>query len=386
MALLPPLSLRVAAIGLKFLGLVGKGGVIDLLTLGTKGLIEPLGKVRKELGLISALASTGAFSGFETLAARLGAVAKVVPGLSLAGPALGAIVTALAGITLPVAAGIAAVAGAGFLIYKYWNRIGAFVSGFASAMATELQPALDAIRPVLDWFAPLGELIGNGWNLAKSALDGVGSLLSGLFSQEQLTPEQEEALRSSGRRLAEALVGAFSGVGQMLSDAITGFNWVQTGIDLMNAIWKGMKSIASKMVADLANQIASINPFGGGGGGDASGPRQVQPGDKTPGGDVIGDAFAKGGRFNSGVALVGEEGPELVEFGGPGNVHTAAETRGILGGAGGSGVGSITIAAPLIGSVTVHNMADVDRLMNEIGQKLTDMISGIQADTGYRVV
>lgn len=41
--------------------------------------------------------------------------------------------------------------------------------------------------------------------------------------------------------------------------------------------------------------------------------------------------FAKGGLAKKGWALVGEEGPELVNFSAPGRVYTAAETRAVLG-------------------------------------------------------
>src|SRR5699024_3290390 len=43
-------------------------------------------------------------------------------------------------------------------------------------------------------------------------------------------------------------------------------------------------------------------------------------------------AFAKGGRHRGGWALVGEEGPELVNFTNPGRVYTAAQTRAALAG------------------------------------------------------
>lgn len=45
-------------------------------------------------------------------------------------------------------------------------------------------------------------------------------------------------------------------------------------------------------------------------------------------------AFADGGLYGGGVALMGERGPELVNFNKPGYVHTAAETASILGGGG----------------------------------------------------
>lgn len=58
--------------------------------------------------------------------------------------------------------------------------------------------------------------------------------------------------------------------------------------------------------------------------------------DSTPGGNVAGDTWAggnmnaDGGHFAGGVSLVGEEGPELVNFARPSMIYTAGETADIL--------------------------------------------------------
>jgi hypothetical protein len=48
------------------------------------------------------------------------------------------------------------------------------------------------------------------------------------------------------------------------------------------------------------------------------------------GGGLRISAYARGGRFLPGWALVGEQGPELVKFNGTGNVYTAQQTRKML--------------------------------------------------------
>lgn len=45
-----------------------------------------------------------------------------------------------------------------------------------------------------------------------------------------------------------------------------------------------------------------------------------------------GPAFANGGAYQGGLALVGEQGPELINFDQPGQVYTASQTRGMLSG------------------------------------------------------
>lgn len=43
-------------------------------------------------------------------------------------------------------------------------------------------------------------------------------------------------------------------------------------------------------------------------------------------------AFASGGAYGGGLALVGEQGPELINFNQPGQIYTANQTQGLLGG------------------------------------------------------
>ena len=381
------IGFRVAATGLKLLGLVGKGGAIDLLRLGVLGLVEPskragkaLAAMRTELGVISALSTTGAFTGLETFSARAKAIAKVVPGLNLAGPALGAIGTALAGITLPAAAGIVAVAAAGFTIWKYWDRISSYVGGFASVMLNELQPALDTVRPILDWFSPLGEVIGNGWHLAKQALSGIGGLIGGLFTQEQLTDEQKAAFAQSGADLANSMI-------QGVKDAWNGiYEWFGgVAQEILSAI--GTIDLTGLFkIPDLGAMIkGKMGEFGiraGDTSTNANGSKRTARGPRAlPG-------HAGGGRFKSGLAMVGEQGPELVEFGGVGNVHTAGETRDILSGASRGGTGSSNIANITV-NMSVHGVSDpeqiTDRLMSVLQRKLRDMASGGQYDAEWSI-
>lgn len=52
-------------------------------------------------------------------------------------------------------------------------------------------------------------------------------------------------------------------------------------------------------------------------------------------------AFASGGTYNGGLALVGEDGAEVINFNKPGTVHTAAETKAMMNGGGSEVVGEL---------------------------------------------
>lgn len=61
----------------------------------------------------------------------------------------------------------------------------------------------------------------------------------------------------------------------------------------------------------------------------------------TTGVSVAIPAFASGGAYNGGLALVGEDGAEVINFNKPGTVHTAAETRAMMNGGGSEVVGEL---------------------------------------------
>jgi TP901 family phage tail tape measure protein len=105
-----------------------------------------------------------------------------------------------------------------------------------------------------------------------------------------------------------------------------------SGIDIVSAL-QTINSTAQSIVAAVQQVvIPSTTPSSTSGGGsttpDNSGGGLYYDG-VTP--DGQGGAFAAGG-LASGWSLVGEEGPELVNFSNPGRVYTAAQTRAALGG------------------------------------------------------
>jgi TP901 family phage tail tape measure protein len=372
------IGFKLATTGLKLLGLIGKGGVIDLMTLAFRGLIDPAKNAGKAVGNMLALQGSLAamdgkkYGAFGKLADSAKALALAAPGMGLAEAAIGAIGSALGVISLPMVAGIAAVAGAGFLIYKYWDRISSYVSGFASAMAEELRPALTAIEPILKWFAPLGEEIGTGWETVKNALSGIGELISGLFQQEQLTEDQKASFAQAGAGMARSMVDA-----------------IKAAVNAMVAWFKGLgariKAAVGQIIIDVGSTFTGpVNDAINGAAGIVNKPFMAAPGEvvQTPQGPMtMLPRHARGGRAKSGWAMVGEEGPELVEFGGPGSVHTAAETRGILSSSGAGGSSRVLNLTQNI-SINGSNLS-VSDLVQELGRQARDAISAGQFDQEY---
>jgi len=87
--------------------------------------------------------------------------------------------------------------------------------------------------------------------------------------------------------------------------------------------------------------------------------------------------YAKGGYYPGGLALVGEKGPELINFAQPGQVYTADQTRNILGGSNAevvrllrelianSRAQSVAIAKPLVSMDKRFSRWDLDGIPHE---------------------
>lgn len=355
------IGLRIAMSALSYVGLMGRGGVLGALSIGANMLGGSVGKIwgaaRASIALqtaLGAMAGGQALTGFQKLATGLRGAAFAVPGVSALASGIGAIGAALATISAPVwatfAAIAAAVAAAGLLIYRYWDRITATLSGVGQAIGEILAPALETIRPVLDWFAPLGDAIAAGWDRAKAAISGVAEWIGSLFSRETLNDDQKEQAR-------------------------------QAGYDFIMAIWNGMKQVAADLVAwvqglgarlvapikDAVDTIKSYMPSFGGAEGVSGDPM----------GAGVDGARAKGGPISRGSTyLVGEEGPELITPSRSGYVNPAGST----GGGATLNLGGINIhAAP---GMSPQEVAQAVR--REIESATREFFRGVYADTGMR--
>lgn len=285
---------------------------------------------------------------FGKLGAGLRGLAGVT-GLTAIKGAIAGVVGVIGTISAPLWAGIAAAVAAVGLAWKYWDRISSFVSGVGQALGEILSPALEAIRPALEWFAPLGEAIAAGWDKAKAAVSAVGEWLGSIFGKETLSEEDKAAAK-------------------------------QSGYDFIMAIWDGMKQVAADLIAwvkGLASDLLSpftgmgdrIRGFFGGGGGGAEGFAEDfgVDGQRDKGGPI-----SKGGRY-----LVGEEGPELITASRSGYVQPSGTGTG---GGATLNLGGITInAAP---GMSPQEVAQAVR--REIENATREFFRGVYADTGMR--
>lgn len=115
--------------------------------------------------------------------------------------------------------------------------------------------------------------------------------------------------------------------------------------DLGNSIMNTMMKVI--MQGLVMNSIMSMFGMGGGGGFDLGGilnnPSKFSVGGTSYAGGSFMGKFAQGGYTGRGWALVGEEGPELLDLKTPGRVYTADQTRAALSGSAAGGTTKIIV-------------------------------------------
>lgn len=153
----------------------------------------------------------------------------------------------------------------------------------------------DTLGPVFRWLKD--KVIDPVWNGIKTVIKNVW----------------ENNIKPVFTAIMQLLKGDFKGAFQTAKDAI-------------DRIWKGVANVVRKPINFVINTVYNdgirsvFNKVAG-----IVGINKLDAANEIP-------AFAKGGLHKGGWALVGEEGPELVNFGSPGRVYTAAETQAMLAG------------------------------------------------------
>lgn len=339
------IAFRIALTGLRFLGLLGKSGALSAVA-GVMNMIGVAGgrlwgAARASVALQGALgrmSGGGALTGLQKLGIGLRGAAVAVPGVSALAPLLG-----------PLGVAAAAVAAAGLLIWKYWDRISSVLSGVGRAIGEILAPAVEKARPLLDWLSPVGGLIAAGWERAKTALSAAFEWLGKIFSRETLSDGQKAEFE-------------------------------QAGHDAVMALWNGMKSVFSKLstwfserISSLVSTVSSLagRIFGLFGGGESGG--EAAP--ASAGGEPVPHRRRGGPISRGGTYLTSEDGPELITATRSGYVHPNR------GGGGGS--------APVVTNhIAVHAAPGMDeaalarKVARAIEASAASAFRGVQADAG----
>ncbi|MDV2486363.1 phage tail tape measure protein [Acinetobacter johnsonii] len=146
--------------------------------------------------------------------------------------------------------GIAAAAAvaAGVLIYKYWDRIKAFFSGFWTGLKQGLEPAIKSFTDLyksMTWLEPVIQMIGNGIGI-------VYDWFMKLIAPTKATDEQLRNATSAGESFGKIVGGAIN-IALAPAKALMG---------VLEWIHKHIGGVIGQ-VADLANKAPSVGSFFG---------------------------------------------------------------------------------------------------------------------------
>ena len=122
-----------------------------------------------------------------------------------------------------VAAGAIA---AGVLIYKYWDRIKAFFSGFWTGLKQGLEPAIKSFTDLyksMTWLEPVIQMIGNGIGI-------VYDWFMKLIAPTKATDEQLRNATSAGESFGEKVGAAISLVLTPIQMVVDAFKWINDNI------------------------------------------------------------------------------------------------------------------------------------------------------------
>ena len=191
-------------------------------------------------------------------------------------------------------------------------------------------------------FRRLSGLALGGDSDAAGQLAGVGTSLLDIVKQ---TAGTEEEYLDAFWAVNAQLKSAQDAAGAQVSAADKQLEALQGQLDVQNAALKQLQG-QSATLEEIEKQIADLKPLL-----DAAGQKAGVK------------AFARGGLAMPGWSLVGEEGPELVNFSQPGRVYTAADTAALF-----------RSATPRAADTDSGSDAEVKALRREVYQLRRDML------------
>ena len=191
-------------------------------------------------------------------------------------------------------------------------------------------------------FRRLSGLALGGDSDAAGQLAGVGNSLLDLVKQ---TAGTEEEYLDAFFAVNAQLKSAQDAAGAQVSAADKELEALQGQLDVQNAALAELQG-QSATLEEIEKQIAELKPLLGAAG-DKAGVK----------------AFARGGLAMPGWSLLGEEGPELVNFSQPGRVYTAADTAALF-----------RSATPRAADTDSGSREEVKALRREVYQLRRDML------------
>lgn len=402
------IGFKIAVAGLRFAGLLGRGGALSLLALGFNTVGRAAGGLtnaaKASIGLQTALAG---MSG-----AKLGAVDRVraaltgiagVTGLRAVATGFGALAAAVASVSAPVwgavALGALAIGAAGTAIYKNWDAIAATFRGVGEALSETFAPAIARIKrdiPGLETAVARVETLFNDIRLKASEIaTGIRSILGpGFFDRNILTELESSKITARAKDLTLKIISALTFGTELRRE---GFKAIMSLLEGMEEafvkVLRWARGVAKNVVSAIGNIDLGANVSGPGlSGGGRSRRDGAAPGDVAT---VPDRRRAMGGRVQSGQnVLVGERGLEILSMSGNGHVLDNRTTERLIAAtqamrSRGSSLSSAAtparMAAPPVNvQVTINGVQDIRGAAREIGamfeREMSERMRGLHSN------
>ena len=116
----------------------------------------------------------------------------------------------------PIGIVVAAVVGAGIYIYKNWEKVKSFFSGFLNGLQSGLQPVIDKFKPFVGW------------------IESVFNWFTNLLSPIQSTKEDLDAAASAGKQFGEWVAFGIDLALKPLQLLIDGVKWLIDNLPKIN--------------------------------------------------------------------------------------------------------------------------------------------------------
>ena len=164
----------------------------------------------------------------------VGGLKKIVLGFSA---------LSLAFLSNPIGLILAAIAAAGALIYKYWDHVKAFFTGFFEGLRKNIAPVTDVFN---DFFTA----VKTAFSPLMPIFSKISNFFSSLFGQSSATKEEIEGLTNAGAKFGEVVAGAINFVLtpiklliEFITTAINGINTLidsAKNLDITKSIKEGL--------------------------------------------------------------------------------------------------------------------------------------------------
>ncbi len=138
----------------------------------------------------------------------------------------------------PVGLLVAALVGAALMIWRYWEPIKSFFSGFWSGLISAIAPVKQAFAPLAPIFDSIGNAISRVWNWFKQ-----------LFEPVNASAETLRECTEAGRAFGEIVGKAISGVVSVILKVAEGIGWLLKKLGAIPEAANAAKEVAGTMDA-----------------------------------------------------------------------------------------------------------------------------------------